>query len=210
MDIPCNIIQDIMPLYIDSLCSEETSKEVKEHINECNSCKVIYTQMTADVPKQNISKEEIRLEKDPFKRIRIFNIIKILLSVFLTIIIMLCGMWSVQEISVLNHFFFPKYYAFAQITDSSEFVELSFSKPDDLQYKSDTLLYDSVFYKMEITNHANNPGTLSFCIKDDENNIIYDDLQISAGQTAKCSLKRNKEYTVEISGEPGRYYINFS
>ena len=77
MDIPCNIIQDIMPLYIDSLCSEETSKEVKEHINECNSCKVIYTQMTADVPKQNISKEEIRLEKDPFKKIRIFNIIKI-------------------------------------------------------------------------------------------------------------------------------------
>jgi len=210
MDIPCNIIQDIMPLYIDSLCSEETNKAVERHINECINCKSVYTQMTAILPKPHISKKQIELEKDPFKKIKVINIIKLLLSVFLTIIIMLCGMWSVQEIGVLNNFFFPKYYAYAQISDINEPTELSFFKPDDLQYRSNTLLYDSVFYKMKITNHANNTGTIKLCIKDDQNNIIYSDLQIPLGQTVKCSLERNKKYTVEVYGDPGKYYINFS
>ena len=33
--ISCNVIQDIMPLYVDEIVSEDTKKLVEEHLKEC-------------------------------------------------------------------------------------------------------------------------------------------------------------------------------
>lgn len=35
----CNIARDLLPLYLDGLCSEETKKELEEHLSECNECR---------------------------------------------------------------------------------------------------------------------------------------------------------------------------
>ena len=35
----CDIIKDLIPLYIDECCSDESSKIVDEHIENCASCK---------------------------------------------------------------------------------------------------------------------------------------------------------------------------
>ena len=45
----CNIIKDLLPAYIDGLTSKETNKEIEKHLNECNTCRGIYEQMTADI-----------------------------------------------------------------------------------------------------------------------------------------------------------------
>ncbi|MBO5896977.1 MAG: zf-HC2 domain-containing protein [Clostridia bacterium] len=37
-EINCGIIKDLLPLYVDNVCSNETKDVVEEHINECNSC----------------------------------------------------------------------------------------------------------------------------------------------------------------------------
>ena len=34
----CKIINDLIPLYIDGCCSEESKKAVNEHIEKCSSC----------------------------------------------------------------------------------------------------------------------------------------------------------------------------
>lgn len=39
MKITCNVIKDILPLYVENMVSEDTSNIVKEHINNCNNCK---------------------------------------------------------------------------------------------------------------------------------------------------------------------------
>lgn len=41
----CNVIRDLIPLYIDSCCSEESAKIVKEHIETCSACKKNYENM---------------------------------------------------------------------------------------------------------------------------------------------------------------------
>lgn len=45
----CNIIQDLIPLYIDKCCCDESAKEVENHLNECKECKAVFDSMTADV-----------------------------------------------------------------------------------------------------------------------------------------------------------------
>lgn len=43
--IPCEVIKDLLPSYIDELTSEVTDKEVKEHISECESCRKVLLEM---------------------------------------------------------------------------------------------------------------------------------------------------------------------
>ncbi len=38
MRISCNIIQDLLPLYYDNVCSKESKEMIEEHIKECNDC----------------------------------------------------------------------------------------------------------------------------------------------------------------------------
>lgn len=54
----CNVIKDLIPLYIDDCCSKESANIVKEHIDRCPQCKELYENMktssdiapTASVP----------------------------------------------------------------------------------------------------------------------------------------------------------------
>lgn len=41
----CNVIRDLMPLYIDGCCCEESNLIVKEHLENCDECKKIYESM---------------------------------------------------------------------------------------------------------------------------------------------------------------------
>ncbi|MBQ3073368.1 MAG: zf-HC2 domain-containing protein [Ruminococcus sp.] len=41
----CNIIRDLIPLYIDECCSTESADMVKEHIGSCKECKELYEDM---------------------------------------------------------------------------------------------------------------------------------------------------------------------
>ena len=43
----CNIIKDLIPLYIDGCCSEESEKMVEEHIKVCDECKKLLEDMKA-------------------------------------------------------------------------------------------------------------------------------------------------------------------
>lgn len=39
MKIPCDMIRDLLPLYYDKVCSEESRQNVEEHLLECESCR---------------------------------------------------------------------------------------------------------------------------------------------------------------------------
>ena len=46
----CCIVKDLLPGYIDSLTSEETNEEIKQHLKDCADCTTICPQMGAVVP----------------------------------------------------------------------------------------------------------------------------------------------------------------
>lgn len=45
MKYKCNMIKDLMPLYMDDACSGESRLAVEEHIRECNECEKYLTAM---------------------------------------------------------------------------------------------------------------------------------------------------------------------
>lgn len=65
----CEIIRDLLPLYVDDVCSDETRKEVEEHLKTCTDCKTIYDFMCSDMEKRAKTKN-IPQEKAIYLRIR--------------------------------------------------------------------------------------------------------------------------------------------
>lgn len=45
MNYPCNLLQDLLPLYLDGVCSEESKIAVEQHLSECPGCKEYYAAM---------------------------------------------------------------------------------------------------------------------------------------------------------------------
>ena len=63
--IPCNVIVDLLPLYKEDICSEETKDIVEEHIRGCEDCRLLCETMT--VPE--IKEKEAPTERETFKKV---------------------------------------------------------------------------------------------------------------------------------------------
>ena len=50
--INCNVIQDILPLYIEDAVSEDTKELVEEHLQNCEICQRVYHETKADLDKR--------------------------------------------------------------------------------------------------------------------------------------------------------------
>lgn len=61
---PCNVIIDLLPSYIDGVCSEKTNADIKNHLDECPKCRKAYESMKEDLitvskPDSSASEKEI-------------------------------------------------------------------------------------------------------------------------------------------------------
>ena len=48
-ELQCNIVNDLLPLYMDDLTSEETNSFIKKHLEECQNCQNEYRTFKAEV-----------------------------------------------------------------------------------------------------------------------------------------------------------------
>lgn len=57
----CEMIRDLMPLYIDGLTSEESNREIEKHLKSCKECRKYYQEMTGEIGEAvPISEEELQ------------------------------------------------------------------------------------------------------------------------------------------------------
>lgn len=62
MQYECAMIIDLLPLYADGVCSEESKKAIEAHLFECEGCRNALEQMRAEIPKgdaQEFSEQEV-------------------------------------------------------------------------------------------------------------------------------------------------------
>lgn len=84
----CNIICDLLPSYIDGICSEDTRIEVENHLQTCEHCKCIYNGMIGIEIASVIDEVEMAKVTEPFRKINTRYHIKVLscvIAVFLVI-----------------------------------------------------------------------------------------------------------------------------
>ena len=57
MNKQCEIVQDLLPLYVDSACSKSSAAMVEEHLENCLECKVLYKKLCADAGEDMLKTE---------------------------------------------------------------------------------------------------------------------------------------------------------
>lgn len=77
----CSLIHDILPLYIEGICSEDSKEMIKAHLSSCSICRREYQLMTKDVPIE--PEKSVIPEIDPLAKIKKVNRNKTVLSVSL-------------------------------------------------------------------------------------------------------------------------------
>ncbi|WP_277584750.1 anti-sigma factor family protein [Psychrobacillus antarcticus] len=199
----CNIIKDLMPSYIDRICSEETIKLVEDHIERCEECKVWLDTMQQQTNLFQQLPEDIEKAITPFKKINRKRRIQVFIAIAITFMVTIIGFFTVQEVGVVNQIFFPKETGIVNMTiDTEEWESLKFNDQD-------FIIFDSIFWDKEIINDGNSESDVFLRVKDEDGNVLIDEIQVPAGKSVKLDdLKRNEKYFFEIKAPRGRFFIN--
>lgn len=202
MKITCEIIADLMPLYIENICSEDSRKLLEEHVNQCEKCSKELEDMKHPIDCPALKAET--QSKDPFLKIRRKVRIKIVLSIIITCFLMITVMFAIQEVGALHDYFYPTEEAVINNeTEQKEWIKVSVG--DDR-----FLNYSSIFYNKEMVNDANSSGDVIIRILDEKGNIVLDEIKVKAGESINLKfLKNNKNYTVEAKCKEGIFFLNF-
>lgn len=86
----CSVVKDLLPLYIDDVCSAESKELVEEHLKQCKECTAEKAKMTGeiDLPKDTGLKALMNIQITMSKRVkrRFVVLVAILLSVLITMV----------------------------------------------------------------------------------------------------------------------------
>ena len=83
-ELTCNIVQDLLPNYIEKLTSDETNYAMEQHLASCGKCKEIYGNMTLDIDVEKPPTTELKFLKKVKKTRILAAVITIALTLFLS------------------------------------------------------------------------------------------------------------------------------
>ena len=94
MSKECDVIRDLLPLYVDEACSEASAEKVRNHLAVCSDCYAVFQQMCSDTNEELLKKEKESIlqrheKKEKAKTtIKSISIVSAVLSIlFLTVYI---------------------------------------------------------------------------------------------------------------------------
>ena len=202
MNISCEVMGDLLPLYVDGVASGDTQRLVEEHLRSCPACAAAAERMRrAAVLPEN---PEIQLRDGAvlktFKRSWRRKKLAVACTAALAAALLTAAFaMAVQEVAVLHDFFFPSVHMIVRVEED-----------DVWQALPETITFDSVFFEQEVVNDANSDGPVTLRILDSSGWVAYEAFRLEAGTAAALSsLDRSETYTVEIQAEEGSYTLNF-
>ncbi len=197
--LKCDVIKDILPLYVDNVVSEETKKIVSEHITECESCKAELDNLSKNITNTIIDDcGEINVLKQVERKLKKKKYITIAISIATTFAIIFSAFFAYYNVGVVNEFFSPNKLVFIEeINDEWNLLE-------------EEIVFDSIFYKKELVSNIVNTGNISIKIVDENGNTALEILDIEPGTKVELKdLKDKTEYKVYTKTESERSYILF-
>lgn len=201
----CDVIRDLLPLYIDNICSDESRRMVSEHLECCNECKQLYENLRNPV-RRNVSEPELD-SRQAFRAMnhkwRIKKISVVCTSVFLTAIVFVAGYMVVQNVSGVHDYFFPVTHAALRDLSDDEWYRVKFTD-------TDVLVFDSIFYQKRVTLDANSDSAIRIRIRDTNGEIVLGEQTIQPGADLTLDMLENDmAYIVEIKGNADFIGLNF-
>lgn len=88
MKMHCDVIQDLIPSYLDEICSKKTKELVEEHLLECEPCRrfveSLKTDLIPEIPQIDAKKPWLKVKRQSFMKMMLVFVVSpfILLSGF--------------------------------------------------------------------------------------------------------------------------------
>ena len=86
MKLPCKVIEDMLPMYYDKVCSEESAALVEEHLRSCPHCGQMLADLGAeiDIPEQKVDDvKPLRKIQKSYKKMKLAGLITLLCALIL-------------------------------------------------------------------------------------------------------------------------------
>ncbi len=108
----CDVVQDLLPLYIDEVCSGPSIKMVREHLSECKKCRCMWRSLEKDTDTQrDLPDEEAVLKKTSLTLSR--RAINSALGILAIVVYWLVYFWQENLANVGDYRYFP--YSFHEL-----------------------------------------------------------------------------------------------
>ncbi|MHB8129276.1 MAG: DUF4825 domain-containing protein [Mobilitalea sp.] len=86
--IPCEMVKDLLPLYVEELTQEKTNEEIRNHLEECPTCEKMLQDMKISITKVETASEGVKtLEINYLKKIKSNNRKKIIMGIGVTLFV---------------------------------------------------------------------------------------------------------------------------
>ena len=129
MTYPCGIIRDLLPLYIDDVCNEESKQAVENHLSECEKCRNYYKSMKSTegfVAKENDNSEDMKMANNLKnvkskinKKIRNIVLGAVAAMVFVIVGVTLLFSVALKEVSPDDVIVSANVYSFEELIENS-------------------------------------------------------------------------------------------
>lgn len=86
MKLPCKVIEDMLPMYYDKVCSEESAALVEEHLKTCPRCAQMLADLGAEIeiPEQKVDDvKPLRKIQKSYKKMKLAGLITLLCALIL-------------------------------------------------------------------------------------------------------------------------------
>ena len=101
-DLTCEVVQDLLPSYVDGLTSDVSNQAVEQHLKTCENCRNLYSEMREPMNGEDVSDINDGQKADPrklseidyLKKIRKKNRMRILAAVLIVVIAVGVAFWS--------------------------------------------------------------------------------------------------------------------
>jgi len=103
MKYPCEMVKDIMPLYYDDACSEETKRIVEEHLEECVSCREVLKKLKSSTYEMDLAKE--REEVLQYHRKNVWGRLSEAIAVTMLVPLVICLIVNLATAHTLDWFY---------------------------------------------------------------------------------------------------------
>ena len=101
MNKDCEIVNDLLPNYIEGLTSTTTNAFIKEHIEKCNPCKEKFLDMSDNIEEKTEEKKEIDYLKK-LNKMMLYKALKIGISLGLLILLIIYLILVGYRYNILN------------------------------------------------------------------------------------------------------------
>ena len=151
--ITCNVIRDLMPLYVDEVLSKDTKELVEEHLEKCQECRKELEQMQKPVALPDFQKVQTK-DTEVIKGLRSKLAKKRMMQAFISVLIVLTLVAGI----ILAFLFYGREQSFADILPSNPDSEITFaslsvpSTAEDIELSQEQIhqlfsLMDQMHYK---------------------------------------------------------------